>query len=612
MGSLITYNSANPFAEQADPLVSKTTEYIQVGERWGTLDRISLNGVITGSSFDTIYDYQTALIASFGDDFKTLSIDGFDDFGKCKINNISFNDSDYLSNSSYSVELESYGTEGLLGLHGVINPQNSVSYSEGNDMTVSATRTIAAKGVSIPAKPDAVTNARAFVSGCGGGVPEGEWGLVQNREGGSSPNSANWVMSPFFAGTNYKNPDVPMLLISRAETFNRTTAEVSLTEEYIMDVEGDPEFNGSYILRYTEESESSEHSSDHVSINGSIRGSKYSEGGIGGAWAYYKKYKSEIGEILINESTTQDLINNSLQFSFEYDQGYNIDIIPAVNVSVSEGSDGSLISVSVNGSISAKIPSQGDDEEVYGACGKPYAAPAYKRVLRFFDDNTPSVGSALTSAWYEHAQQAYEDYKGPAGQRLHPSVDAALDGVLKLNPQPLNESVSYNEEAGVITFSYAYDDRFTDIGLGYEKPQTALASKRLSADLSISAKPMVEDISIIEGVEGFVWFDRGYHNLANLDVNINIVGRDLGSGPEGNDMGIQAIAYRFSHPLPGPLGKQSDFNTQLLSTNENHGPLERKSYSMSWDFKSEKKLTDHVDNGGAKGCYKEGTSILYV
>ena len=98
MGDLITYDGANPFETQADPLISKSTDYIQAGERWGTLDTITLNGILTGTSFDNIYSDQVALMENFGKDFKTLTVDGFSDFERCKVTNVTFNESDYLSN----------------------------------------------------------------------------------------------------------------------------------------------------------------------------------------------------------------------------------------------------------------------------------------------------------------------------------------------------------------------------------------------------------------------------------------------------------------------------------------------------------------------------------
>ena len=131
MSSLITYNGSQIAQDQKDPLISKSTEYVQAGERWGTVENITLNGVITGNSFDSIYAAQNNLINVFNEDFKTLSVQGFGDFNSCRVESIDFAESDYLSNTTYNISLQSYGTgESLLYTHGVIDPVNTLSYTD--------------------------------------------------------------------------------------------------------------------------------------------------------------------------------------------------------------------------------------------------------------------------------------------------------------------------------------------------------------------------------------------------------------------------------------------------------------------------------------------------
>ena len=593
MSFLITYDGAQVANNQADPLVSKTTEYVQAGERWGTVENITLNGVITGTSFDSIYTAQNDLINVFNEDFKTLSVEGFGNFNSCRVESIDFGESDYLSTTTYNINLQSYGTgESLLFTHGVVDPVNSISYVENDNMTVGATRTISAKGVNITEKPNAVNNAIDFIQ-----QYTGQSRKIGNIFGG------HWVTAPFFVKNKVVDPNMPMLLVSQNQSINRFTAEVSLTEEYVIDATGDAQFNQDYILRYTEASAESDKSREHISLNGTIEGSKYSAFGIEGATQYYKKFKDEIDGFIYNESLTEDPINSSLSFSFEYDKGYNLDVVPDIKVSVSENSDSSLISLTVNGTISAK-----------GAGGN-----TFERVKAWFNEREKDLA-------YDEAQLAYEDYL-----YLHPALggspsspDGFIRGELAVNPHPLSKSVTEDKEGATISFSYTFDDRFNRIGIGFTNPDAPNMfdlddPKRTSLNVSLSFKPMVEQITTLEGINGVEFFDMGYHSLASFGINIDILGTDLNRYFPTFDESLRNLLRKYTSPegeLPDlTLARFSDNNSVITNISQvkkavDSTILDQKSYSLNWDFKSRKKLTNHVDNGGAGGYINDKSSFM--
>lgn len=605
MSELIKYNGTTVFVGQQDPLVSKTTDYVQAGERWGTVENISLEGVITGTTFSNIYQAQTALFSKFNEDFKTLSITGFGDFPACRINNISFNESNYLSNASYSINLSSYGTgDSLLYTHGVTDPVNTISYTENDDMTVSATRTISAKGVNIHGKTNAVNNVINFL-----GLYTGE-----SRRDGNVLESNDWVTAPFFI----KNPvsaDMPMLLISQNQSINRFTAVGSLTEEYVMDTTGDADFTQDFVLRYTESSRSSDKSREHITIQGSVDGSKYSQTKMSGAFKYYNRFKEGINGFIYNESLTQDAVNNSLNFSFEYDEGYNLDIVPVINVTVSENSDSSLISVNVNGTIEATSDEGANTATVINPGGAVSQRPMatlrrFYRVSKWWNLGNPDRKYAYP---YEVARDAYEDYKS-----LHPTLGGSMRDSLVINPKPLTESVTEDREAGTISFSYSYDDRANRVGLG---PTAGFPGTwdedRLSADLVLNFKPMVEQITPVEGFLGIDYFDMGYHSLATFGMNLNIMGKDLTKGFPYMDSSLNSIIKRYCNPVgPLPAATFTQPKMKSLMTNSTQNKtvsvdiLDSKGYSLSWDFVSKYKVTDHQDNGGEGGYIGTRSSFL--
>ncbi len=580
MSSLIAYNGSEVAQGQADPLVSKSTQYVQAGERWGTIENITLNGVITGNSFNSIYNSQQDLINIFNEDFKTLSIEGFGNFNSCRVESIDFSESNYLSNATYNVSLQSYGTgSSLLYTHGVVDPVNTISYTENDNMTVGATRTIGAKGVNIEGKTNAVNNAINFIKQYTG----------QNRKIGDVF-GGHWVTAPFFVKIgDGGDPNMPMLLVSQNQSINRFTAEVSLTEEYIIDATGDTQFNQDYVLRYTEASSTSDKSREHIALQGTIEGSKYSQYEIGGAVQYYEKFKEGIDGFIYGESITEDPTNASLSFSFEYDKGYNLDVVPDIKVSISESSDSSLLALTVNGTISAKGP----------------GGNTFERIKEWFNQRKSYLA-------YDEAQSAYEDYL-----EIKPAFGGSIRGELAVNPVPLSESVTENEEASTISFSYSFDDRFNRIGVGFVDSDSN--TSRTALDLNLSFKPMVEQITSLEGINGVEFFDMGYHSLASFGVNISVLGADLSKDSPTQDGDLRSLLNKYCSPV-GPLpdlktSKDANNTSVITSSSQNKKTvdsiiLDEKSYSLNWDFKSINKVTDHVDNGGKGGFINSNSNFL--
>ena len=178
--AIVTYNNKTvpPSGYGPTPYVSLGKDVLVYGDRWGLVDKITLNGQITGSDFDAVYTAQTGLVDVFSSSYKTLSIlespDGTNSYGNvfnfntCSVQGISFENNGYNKVVGYTVEMLSYpsGLTGYFsGTFGVIEPKDDIRMAKSEDGTVSVTRSIQAKAFVTTTIDDALNNAKNFVWG---------------------------------------------------------------------------------------------------------------------------------------------------------------------------------------------------------------------------------------------------------------------------------------------------------------------------------------------------------------------------------------------------------------------------------------------------------------
>lgn len=175
---IIKYNNKRVPASGCGPTpyLSLTDEVITHGNRWGISQRIVLNGLITGNSFNDLYTAQTGLVDIFSSSYKILKVlEGADDtivtdevaaFSGCSVQNISFDNAPYNKVVSYSVELLSYpsGLTGFFsGNYGILEPKDEINISPGNDGVGTVTHSVSAKGFVINTIDDAIDNVKTYV-----------------------------------------------------------------------------------------------------------------------------------------------------------------------------------------------------------------------------------------------------------------------------------------------------------------------------------------------------------------------------------------------------------------------------------------------------------------
>ncbi len=159
------------------PYISLSDDVITYGNRWGISQRIVLNGVITGNSFDDLYTAQTGLVDIFSSSYKVLKVlEGADDtvvtgevaaFSGCSVQGVSFDNAPYNKVVNYSVELVSYpsGLTGFFsGNYGILDPKDEINITPGSDGVGTITHSVSARGFVINTIDDAIDNVKSYVA----------------------------------------------------------------------------------------------------------------------------------------------------------------------------------------------------------------------------------------------------------------------------------------------------------------------------------------------------------------------------------------------------------------------------------------------------------------
>jgi hypothetical protein len=232
------------------PYISIADDVISYGNRWGISQRIVLNGVITGNSFNDLYTAQTGLVDIFSSSYKTLKVlEGADDaeptseafaFSGCSVQSVSFDNAPYNKVVGYSVELLSYpsGLTGFFsGNYGILDPRDEITINPGNDGIGTVTHSVSARGFVINTIDDAINNVKSYVS---------------SRTGVS-----RILTLPLVSGMDNSGAFTPVL-VSLSENLDRLALSYSIEESYrFKTISGDSEsaqnysFNNYNIVSYS-------------------------------------------------------------------------------------------------------------------------------------------------------------------------------------------------------------------------------------------------------------------------------------------------------------------------------------------------------------------------
>jgi len=345
----IIYDSFD-FGDQPTPFLSSQENFLKYGENFGSEESYSLNGQLTGRDFNDLRSEQLKLISGFSKDFGIFIVKDFKPYeaevmvrSGVKIDSIDFGQSKYNKIIDYNISFTAYPVDYFGDNYGVIDPQESWSFEEGNDGIVSISHLISAKGIETPQadsydKSSSLQNAIDY---------------VRQRTG-----STQTFISPHFI---CKDSDYSLNLNSLQESIDRVQGTYSVTESYSSDLYGN-----SGILRYSADIESSIDAPNSISIKGRL------EGSIGDPISIIRNrfltydWFSTASEFLINQfgstsiaqeplqkDITEDLFNNYINFSYSFGDDESIRDQVRVDTNISINSGTSLVSVSVGGSVTS-------------------------------------------------------------------------------------------------------------------------------------------------------------------------------------------------------------------------------------------------------------------
>jgi hypothetical protein len=221
----VTFNSIG----LENPYLLLDESMVYVNKKWINQRNINLQGMMTGN-FNQITTKQTALVNMFSTDFKTLQVDSIPSFTYCKVNNITFPESNYQNILNYSISLLSYGDQFNYINSGVLDPVNEISISENNDGTFVVSHNASARGIN--KSTSALNAAKDFVDSLKG---------ISQYNIGSLEQFNNQLDNNSFVLKNF------------SESIDRINGSCSIKEDYIFNSSLNDISTADGILKYSVE-----------------------------------------------------------------------------------------------------------------------------------------------------------------------------------------------------------------------------------------------------------------------------------------------------------------------------------------------------------------------
>ena len=461
---ILLYSDNEIMPGQPKPLVSKVDNQIRFGERWNTTSTITLNGQVTGFSYESILSAQQELLNVFNKDFENFSIiQGgqtlySQDFNIIK--DINFGNSLYRGVLDYTVTLESQPQYLFSGMYGVTNPGNEWSFAETDDKLLEITHTISAKGINTSSSySNSFDNAKNYVLGLTG---------------------TNSFIPPFFS---LYCTGASMCIDSFKENINRFENSYSVVEKYVpLDM-----FHGGagYIRESFDYNCNLSNGIASLSVKGEVKScknvdlntlrQKYINYDVFGAAvaAYFEACgRTDLNPNYLVSGVNEDPYSKIISFDIQFDNDFTPKTYFDYSSEVKIGEDDITI-VGINGTIK----------------GRGDLLNKYSLVENYF--NTQLNLFAL----------ANESYK-----------ESDISHTYPLRNQQLNYSVSKNPFLGEITVSTSYDNKDL-IPPGFQYLNYTLAFKPALRQLSSIPLP------ICPSADDYYTVDLGYANRMQFSVN---------------------------------------------------------------------------------------------
>lgn len=370
----INYNGVNAFAPQPTPFIGLGDQTIYADEIWGRAETLTLQGQLTGCTFDAIVDAQRTLLSRFNKSYQSLEV--FQQTGAVservfqkdlvQVNSIDFAQGNWVGVLPYTITLTCYPSGLFSGAFGILNPQDSWAFNEQQNATLDITHTISCQPFNTSSGPsNALTNARDWAFG---------------RTG-----TASFISPILISGVSLNN----FCLLTQQETIDRFNGTYSLVENYTNDLAR----TGYGTIRYTTEIVSGNNLIT-VNLNGeaqgcgrNITGLRYAVNRLNWTAIASNQYQSafnrtDLNPIPLTQSYNEDPFTTTIGFNATYDNSNLPEILFDYTVDCSVGTNG-FISASIQGTVTAR---GGDITSKLQRC-KAYASGVslYNLVLPFYN-----------------------------------------------------------------------------------------------------------------------------------------------------------------------------------------------------------------------------------
>lgn len=500
MSNSVQYGSFNfsSLSNGVNPFVGVSDEQVIVGGRFRTLKRITIQGRIIPSEFcpnsvDVSSKIKT-LLDNLKDDFLSINAGGISS-QNARCESIEINQSNFFGSADYTANFIAY-PESLSAIgFNILDPVDNRQIRENPDGTISITRTISARGVGL----NGISEARDFIN--------------------SVTPQKDQVPPVLLLIGNIVNANglKPRRMV---ETINRMEGVVSLDVEFIY--RATVPSNSIILSRTTDISYDEKTGFFIVKISGNLTVNDITSG-----WSSIKSdlytslnkidfYKLALdalkqtsnGNFLNKElesfSTTEDSLNNSLNFDYTFTSDPN-DVKNDISYQINYDVIKDITTVNVNGTITARGAEKNRSDKL---------SKAYNNLNLY----------KLANSFFESFAESKK---------------------VKLNSNPVNSNVTYNQYENTITsisFSSEFSNQFEENG------SIIKFEYSLSCNPSINVYSPVQFLNGSNGVFDMKFFKRG---------TVSIQGTALSKSP-----GIGGTVHTLA------LSKLDDFISSIGGTNE--------------------------------------------
>lgn len=521
----ILYDGKDAFYPLPTPLVGVDYNSVYYGEKWAQQENLTLNGQITGCSFEKIISGYDLIVQNFKKNYQDLEIWQIEGANSgrvmlkefVEVQSISIPDSRWLDVMPFTISLSCYPSGYFSGVFGILEPSDSWSYAEQGDATMQVSHTMSCRPINTSKyASNALDNAR-------------NW--AYSRSGTLSS-----VSPLFISGVSVNN----FFLVSQDESIDRFNGNYSLTETYSNDLAR----SGYGIIRYSTSIESG-NNLINISLDGTADGGNRNISGLRTAFnrldktaIAVKQYRdifgmNDLNPIPLTQSFTEDAFGTKITFQYAYNNDNSPPISFDYNVALTTELNGNI-----NASIDGTVKVRGGNLSTKLSRALAYADTInlYNLVLPFY--NTFDVSST----------------------------------VVPLNPIPLSSGKSINQSNGTVALNATFGNK--------EKVSDVLDEfyynmSFIPSTVKVDSKPK------LDGLGSYSVVNLGYANRASLTINGNARVSQAYSAVTG-EAEIKRVCYNLFSQYG--RGARATLDKNEVTTNRVDDRV--MSFSFVWSFDS--------------------------